>query len=83
MIGNKEFFNSLEEKDLQLHIKLGDYGRYSTRGIGTITFKRESGSHLHLKNVMNVLGLKKNLGFVVVLERRGYDVMFSRGKVYM
>jgi len=81
--GNKEFFSNLEEKDLQLHIELGDDGRYSTKGIDIVTFKRESDSHLHLKNVMYVLGLKKNLIFVVVLEDRGYDVVFGKGKSFL
>ena len=30
-----------------------------------------------------MFGLKKNLVFVVVLEDKGYDVVFSRGKAYM
>ena len=42
MTGNKEFFSSLEEKDLQMHIEMGDDERYSTTGIGTITFQRYS-----------------------------------------
>ena len=42
MAGCKEFFSSLEEKDLEMHIELRDYGWYSTKGIGTLTFKRES-----------------------------------------
>jgi len=31
MMGFKEFFNSLEEKDLQMHIELGDDGWYNTK----------------------------------------------------
>jgi len=83
MTRNNEFFNNLEEKDLQLHIELGDDGRYSTKGIVTITFKRESGSHIHVKNVMYVLSMKKNLFFIAVLEDKGYDVVFCRGKSYL
>lgn len=83
MIGNNEFFNSLEEKDLQLHINLRVDGRYNTKGIVTITFKRESCSHIHLKDVMYEYGLKKNLIFVVVLEDCGYDMLFSKGKAYL
>jgi len=64
MIG---IFNILEEKDLQLHIELGDDKRYSTKVIGTLTFTRESGSHLYLKNVMYVPGLKKSLVFEAIL----------------
>ena len=61
MMGDKELFSDLEEKDLQMHIEMGDDGRYSATGIGTITFEMEFGNPLFLKNVMHVLGLKKNL----------------------
>lgn len=52
----KEFFSGLEDKDLHMHIKIGDDGWYNTKGTGIVTFKRELGSHLHLKDVMYVLG---------------------------
>ena len=61
MTGDKELFSDLEEKDLQMHIEMGDDGRYNATGIGTITFERESGNPFLLKNVMHVSGLKKNL----------------------
>jgi len=80
MIGNKEFFNSLEEKELQLPIELGDNGRYSTKWIGMVIFNRESFFHPHLKDVMYVPGLKKNLVYVAILEDHGYDVFLSKGK---
>ena len=35
---NKEFFSDLEEKDLQMHIKMGYDGYYSATNIGIITF---------------------------------------------
>lgn len=38
MTGNKELFNDLEEKDLQMHIKMGDDERYSSTGLGKFTF---------------------------------------------
>jgi len=43
----------------------------------------ELDSNLHLKNVMYVYVLKKNLVSIVVLEDKGYDVVFSRGKAYL
>lgn len=82
MKGNKEFFSSLEEHHLQLHIELGDDGRYSTKGIDIVTFKRDSDSHVQLKNVMYVPDLKKHLVYVVVLDDKGYDVVFSKWKTY-
>ena len=54
-----------------MHIELGDDGRYSAIGIGTITFQRQSGKPFQLKYVMNVPGLKKNLVSVAMLEDRG------------
>lgn len=41
------------------------------------------GSHLRIKDVMFVLGLKKNLIYVAVLENGGYDVIFSKGKAFL
>ena len=61
MTGDKELFSDLEEKDLQMHIEMGNDGRYNAIGIRTITFERESGNPFQLKDVMHVPGLKKNL----------------------
>jgi hypothetical protein len=80
MTGDKESSSDLEEKDLRMHIEMGDDGRYNATGIGTITFQRESGKPFQLEIFMHVLGLKKNLVSVAMLEDRGYDVVFSDGK---
>jgi hypothetical protein len=82
MTGDKEFFSDLEEKDLKMHIEMGNDGRYSATRIGTITFQRESSKPFQLKNFMHVPGLKKNLVLVAMLEDRGYDVVFSGGKAF-
>jgi hypothetical protein len=83
MIADKELFSDLEEKDLKMHIEMGDDGRYNATGIGTITFQRELGKPFQLKDVMHVPGLKKNLVSVAMLEDRGYDVVFSDGKAFL
>ena len=83
MTEKKDFFSGLEEKDLRMHIEMGDDGRYNANGIGTVTFQRESVSPLRLKDVMFVPGLKKNLVSVAVLEDRGYDVIFNKGKAFL
>ena len=82
MTRDKELFSDLEEKDLQMHIEMGDGGRYSATGIGTITFERESGNPFLLKDVMHVPSLKKNLVSVAMLEDKGYDIVFSDGKAF-
>ena len=66
-----------------MHIEMGDDGKYSVIGLGIINFQREHGAPLTLKNVMYVPGMKKNLVSVAMLEDRGYDVIFSKGKVFL
>ena len=83
MTGDKEIFSDLEEKDLQMHIEMGDDGRYSATEIGTITFHRQSGKPFQLKYVIHVPYLKKKLVSVTMLEDRGYDVVFSNGKAFL
>ena len=83
MTGDKKLFSDLEEKDLQMHIEMGDDGRYSATDIGTITFQRQSGKPFQLKDVMHVPGLNKNLVSVAMLEDRGYEVFFSDGKAFI
>eukprot|EP00253_Pinus_taeda_P035089 PITA_35089 len=75
--------SNLEDKDIHMHIEMGDDGRYSATGIGTITFQMELGSPLTLRDFMCVPGLKKNLVSVSMLENRGYDVIFSKGKEFL
>ena len=82
MTGDKELFRDLEEKDLQMHIEMGNDGWYSATSIGTITFERDSSKPFMLKYVMHVPGLKKNLVSVAMLEDKGYDVVFSDGKAF-
>ena len=83
MTDNKQFFNDLEEKDLQMHIEMGDDGRYNGNDIGIDNFQRDCSSSLRLKNVMFVSGMKKNLFSVAVLEDYHYDVIFNKGKAFL
>ena len=66
-----------------MHIEMGDDGTYNTTGVGTVTFQRELGNPLTLKDVTYVPGLKKNLVYVAMLEYCGYDVIFIEGKVFL
>lgn len=80
MVGNRDLFNELEEKDLKKNIVFGHDGRYNMTGIGIVTFHREFYSLLRLKDVIFILGIKNNLVFFAVLKDRGYDVVFSKGR---
>lgn len=66
-----------------MHIEMGDDGYCNATGIITITFDREKASPLHLKDVVFVPRLKKNLIFVAILEDCGNDVAFSKWKDFL
>ena len=67
MTRDKELFSSFEEKDLQMHIEMGDDLQYNATRIGTVTFQRDSGKPFLLKDVMYVPGLKNILVSVTML----------------
>ena len=77
MTDDKSLFSTLEAKDLQILIVMGNNEKYSVSGVGTVIFQREHGAHLTLTDVKYVPGLKRNLVSIAMLEDRGYDVVFS------
>ena len=83
MTHDKNSFSAFEEKDLKMRIEMGDDGRYNVSGVGTISFQREHGLPITLTGVMYVSGLNKNLVSVSMLEDKGYNVIFSKGKVFL
>jgi len=83
MTGVKSLFSTLEEKDLQILIAMVNDEKYSVSSVGTVIFQREHGAHLTLIDVKYVLGLKRNLVLITMLEDRGYDIVFSKGKVFL
>jgi len=66
-----------------MHIKVRDDGRYSMTKIGIVTFKKELGSPLRLKDVMFIQGLKKNIVSIAVLEDHGYNLILNKGNVFL
>lgn len=83
MTSDKILFSTLEEKDLKMHIEMGDDGKYNVLGVGTVAFQREHGAPLIWTDVKYVPGLKKNLVSVTMLEKKGCDVVFSKGKAFL
>ena len=83
MTGVKGLFSNLEEKDIQILIAMGNDEKYSISGVGTVIFQREHGARLTLIDVKYVAGLKRNLVSIAMLEDRGCDVVFSKGKFFL
>ena len=56
MRGDKDIFSDLEEKDFQMHINMGNDGRYNATGMVPLPLR---GSQVKHFNVMHVPGLKE------------------------
>ena len=61
MTGFKESFVNLSEHESPHKVKLGDDFQYPLKGSGEASYKLNSGKYLKMKDVLYVLGLKKNL----------------------
>jgi hypothetical protein len=66
-----------------LEVVLGDEQVVKAVGSGTVSFQKESLSPMLLREVLYVIGLKKNLVSVSAIEERGYEVLFHDGQVLL
>jgi len=76
MTSAHELFTSLTKQDSGVHVELGNDAKYTVKGVGTILFQLELGSSLEVKDMLFVLGLKKNLLSVSIMEDKGFVVEF-------
>jgi len=83
MTGDKSLFSNLEGKDLQILIAMGNDEKYSVSGVVTVVFQREHGARITLTDVKYVLGLKKNLVSIGMLQDKDYDVVFNKGNLFL
>ena len=64
-------------------MKLGDDYQYPIKGAGEASYKLKSGKSINIKDVLYVLGLKKNILSISSLDVRGFRVAFFDGQVLM
>ena len=64
-------------------MKLGDGYQYPIKGIGEASYKLDSKKYLNMKDVLYVLGLKKNLLSISALYAKGIRVAFVDGQFLM
>ena len=83
MTGDRDMFTEMSESYLELEVVLGDDIVVRAVGRGTARFDRESMHPLYLRDVLYVLGLKKNLVSVSMIEDRGFGVYVLDGKVHI
>jgi hypothetical protein len=83
MTGYKDSLSKLTHKDSPHKVKLGDDYQYLIKGVGEASYKLDSGKPMKIKEVLNVLGLKKNLLSILALDEKGYKVAFFDGQFLM
>ena len=83
MTGNRGALTSYRKKKFTTQVELGDDTTYKIEGVGTTSLQLESGTVLHIEDILYVPGLKKNLLSVAGLEDKGYQVIFMDKKVLL
>jgi hypothetical protein len=83
MIGYKEILSDFKKKSFVEQVELGDDKCYKIEGVGSISFRLESGAMLHVDEVLYVSGLEKNLLSVATLEDKGYWKIFKDKKALL
>ena len=74
MTSFKESFEKLSEHNPPHKVKLGDDYQYPIKGSGESSHKIDSGNSMKMKDVLFVLGLKKNLLSILALDAKGMRV---------
>ena len=83
MISHKYSLSCLTQKDYPHKVQLGDDYQYPIKGMGEASYKLKSGKSMKMKEVLFVLGLKKNLLFISALDKNGFRVAFVDCEVLM
>ena len=82
MTGKKQIMSRLEEKNSPQKVSLGDDYQYPIKGIGESSYKIDSGTSVNMKELLYVLGLKKNLLSISTLDKKGYIVSYRWTSTY-
>ena len=67
------------EHDSPHKVKLGDDYQYPIKGIGEASYKHDSKKSLNMKDVIYVLGLKKNILSIYALDTKWMRIDFVDG----
>jgi hypothetical protein len=80
MIGDQARISNLNQKKTLYKIELGDKTTYPLEGFGQASIKLKIGNNVHLRNVLYVPGLERNLVSISFLEDKGNIIDFVDGK---
>jgi hypothetical protein len=83
MTGFKQNLANYRDNKFNVKVELGDDGTYDIKGFGSASFQLQSDNIFHIDEILYVLGLKKNLVLVAVLESKGYSIAFTKENALM
>ena len=83
MMRYKESFVNMSEHESPHKVKLGDDYQYPIKGSREDSYKLDSRTSLNMEDVLYVLGLKKNILSISVLDAKGMRATYFDGKVLM
>jgi hypothetical protein len=81
MMGDQSRLSNLNEKKTSYKVDIGDKTTYPMEGFGQASIKMKTCNYVHLRNVLYVPGLEKNLVSISCLEDKGNIIAFVDGKV--
>jgi hypothetical protein len=81
MMGDQARLSNLNEKKTSYKVEIGDKTTYPVEGFGQASIKMKTSNYVHLRNVLYVPGLEKNLVPISCLEEKGNRIDFMDGKV--
>ena len=78
-----ELLFDLAKRENWQNVVLGDDAKYAIKGVDATSFQLKLGKTFKMKDVLHVPRMTSNLVVMSALEDEGYDVIFSRGRVYI
>jgi hypothetical protein len=81
MPGDQARLSNINEKKTSYKVEIGDKITYPVEVYGQASVKLKIGNNVHLRNVLYVHGLERNLVSISCLEYKGNIIAFMDGKV--
>ena len=77
MTGFRKALVDYKNKKFNGKVELGEDSTYAIKGVGSASFQLDSGTIIHIEEILYFPGLKKNLLSMAILQDKGFTVAFS------
>ena len=73
----RKALTNYKDNTFNVKVELGDDSTYAIKGVGSASFQLDSGTIIHIEEILYFPGLKKNLLSMAILQDKGFTVAFS------